>query len=329
MHQVIRQSKYKAFYRKYVESLNHGPVLTNLIDSCLSMDQTPLPFEFLQNRTFDTKGTTTVFIQTDHTSWIKRHATLMITACVDGKLRCKPILVFHDSSKVEQQPRKEERKKYHSGVTVYFKPTAYSDEEITMKWIQQDIWGTTSSKSSSSESISSAARLELPQPERLVVLDVFSGQKTKKVLNTMEERNIIPVYIPDGCTRYVLPMDTVLNKLVKGKIADILEEKLEVVEERDEGVGRRRILITQEVGEAWLWLHIEKKESIIKSFKQEGIPISPDGTEDTKLYVRGLPDITVGPRQMEDTWDSDEDVEYMDGVDAELIPDIPPAATQI
>ena len=97
---------------------------------------------------------------------------------------------------------------------------------------------------------------------------------------------------------------------------------MEAVEETDEGVGRRPILITQAVGEAWLWLHIEKKESIIKYFKQAGTSISPDGTEDTKLYVRDLPDNTVGPWLMEDTWDSNEDVEYMNGADAELIPDI-------
>ena len=51
-----------------------------------------------------------------------------------------------------------------------------------------------------------------------------------------------------------------------------------------------------------------KKDSIIK---QAGISLSPDGTEDTKLYVRGLPDITVGPWKMEDfsgTLDSDEEV---------------------
>jgi len=48
-----------------------------------------------------------------------------------------------------------------------------------------------------------------------------------------------------------------------------------------------------------------------------GISISPDGTEDAKLYVRSLPDITVRPWQMEDTLDSDEEVEYMvaDGAD--------------
>jgi len=54
------------------------------------------------------------------------------------------------------------------------------------------------------------------------------------------------------------------------------------------------------------------------------ISITPDGTEDTKLYVRGLPDITIRPWKMEDTWDSDADVEYMDGADAELIPGILP-----
>jgi len=39
----------------------------------------------------------------------------------------------------------------------------------------------------------------------------------------MKERHIIPVYIPDGCTGYVQPLDTILNKLVKDNIADILE----------------------------------------------------------------------------------------------------------
>jgi len=100
-----------------------------------NMDQTPLPFEFLQNRTFDTKGAMTIFIQTDYTSWTKRQATLMLTACADRELCCKPILIFYSSSTVEQQPCKEAQKKYHSGVTVYFNPTAYSNEEITMKWI--------------------------------------------------------------------------------------------------------------------------------------------------------------------------------------------------
>ena len=73
-------------------------------------------------------------------------------------------------------------------------------------------------------------------------------------------------------------MDAVLSKLVKDMIADILAELLE---DTDDSVG-------------WLLLHTEKKDRIIKSFiKQAGISLSPDRTEDVKLYIRGSPDITV------------------------------------
>ena len=67
-------------------------------------------------------------------------------------------------------------------------------------------------------------------------------------------------------------------------------KKLLVVVETDDSVGHRRILITLVVAQAWLWLHTEKKDSITNSFKQ-----TADGTEDAKLYVRGLLDITVRP----------------------------------
>ena len=82
-------------------------------------------------------------------------------------------------------------------------------------------------------------------------------------------------------------MDTVLNKLVKDKIADILEELFEGAERTGDSVGHRRIL-------SWKSMALVKKDSIIKSSKEAGISLSPDGTEDVKFYVRGLPDITVG-----------------------------------
>jgi len=71
-----------------------------------------------------------------------------------------------------------------------------------------------------------------------------------------------------------------------------LERLLEGAEEADDSVGCRCILITQAVGKS----------------------ISPDGTENTKPYVHGPPDITNGPWQVEDatdTLDSGEEVVYM------------------
>ena len=40
----------------------------------------------------------------------------------------------------------------------------------------------------------------------------------------MKDLDITAVYIPDSCTRYVQPIDSIINKLVKDKISDILEE---------------------------------------------------------------------------------------------------------
>ena len=57
----------------------------------------------------------------------------------------------------------------------------------------------------------------------------------------------------------------------------------------DDSIGARRIAITKAVGCAWEWLHLEKQGSIIKAFEQTGISLLPDGSQDHKLLIRGLP----------------------------------------
>ena len=93
-------------------------------------------------------------------------------------------------------------------------------------------------------------------------------------------------------------MDTIINKLVKDKIGDILEETL-AYQEEDTSIGHRRIAITHAVAAAWLWLHQEKQQTIIKTFEQTGISLCPTGKEDHKLHVRGLPNLVVGPWEQE------------------------------
>jgi len=58
------------------------------------MDQTPLPFRFLQSHTHAPKRSTIIFIKTEHTSWTKWQATLRRTVCADGIMHCLPILIF-------------------------------------------------------------------------------------------------------------------------------------------------------------------------------------------------------------------------------------------
>ena len=43
----------------------------------------------------------------------------------------------------------------------------------------------------------------------------------------------------------------------------------------------------------WEWANQEKQASIVKSFEQTGISLPPDGSQDAKLQIRGLPDFRI------------------------------------
>jgi hypothetical protein len=52
--------------------------------------------------------------------------------------------------------------------------------------------------------------------------------------------------------------------------------------------------MTQWVGKAWERLHLEHKDTIIKTFRNVGLALNPNGSEDTELSIRDLPNIIVG-----------------------------------
>jgi len=57
-----------------------------------------------------------------------------------------------------------------------------------------------------------------------------------------------------------------------------------------------------------VWLHQYKQDTIIKAFEQTGISLCPSDKNDHKLHVHGIPDLVVGPWQIE--LESDEELEY-------------------
>ncbi|RPB03600.1 hypothetical protein L873DRAFT_1841203 [Choiromyces venosus 120613-1] len=56
----------------------------------------------------------------------------------------------------------------------------------------------------------------------------------------------------------------------------------------------RRILSTIAVGNAWEWLHQERKAVIIRSFECTGISLPIDGSRDQEISVKGLEKLEVG-----------------------------------
>jgi hypothetical protein len=65
-----------------------------------------MAFEFLDNRTYDTKGIRTVFVKQTGSGWDWRQATLQILVHTDGIQRCKPLLIFHGKNEDHRQKLK-------------------------------------------------------------------------------------------------------------------------------------------------------------------------------------------------------------------------------
>jgi hypothetical protein len=106
-----------------------------------NMDQTPMPFEFLEGRTFAVKGTRHVHLRSTKSGWGRRQATLILTIFADGIARIPPIIILHGKSDSERKrPRtareqavyEAERARYHPGVAVLFITEAYCNEEVTI-----------------------------------------------------------------------------------------------------------------------------------------------------------------------------------------------------
>ena len=88
-----------------------------------NMDQTPIAFEFLNGKTYDTTGVRTVFVKQTGSGWDRRQATLQILVHADGIQRCKPLLIFHGKNQDHRQkpvsgPLKREYALYDSRVEV-------------------------------------------------------------------------------------------------------------------------------------------------------------------------------------------------------------------
>ena len=81
---------------------------------------------------------------------------------------------------------------------------------------------------------------------------------------------------------------------------EIIEDRLDQLEEEEEKVldsggnlsgsmvGRRRVLITWAVGEAWERFSRERKQVIQRAFRAVGLSLPIDGSSDSEISVKGI-----------------------------------------
>lgn len=111
----------------------------------------------------------------------------------------------------------------------------------------------------------------------LLALDLCKSHKMLAVLNTLRAKQIIPSLIPGGCTGLVQPLDVSVNKPLKEIIRSLTDQA--IVDSANQeaqypkpknssAVGRRRVLTTWCVGNAWYQFCIEKQELIKRAFRK-------------------------------------------------------------
>ena len=63
--------------------------------SCIcNMDETLLPFEFLDGQTYADRGSHTVQVRCSRSGWDRRQATILLCIFADGAMRVMPLILF-------------------------------------------------------------------------------------------------------------------------------------------------------------------------------------------------------------------------------------------
>ena len=100
-----------------------------------------------------------------------------------------------------------------------------------------------------------------------------------------------------GCTSYVQVLDVLINKLIKTYIKEYedlqIKENFDLQELRKWLLGDRRVLLIEQVIKAFKRVYLEHKDAIITCFKNVGLSLAVDGSEDHLLKIQDLPNITV------------------------------------
>jgi hypothetical protein len=244
----------------------------------MNFDETPIPFEYIDKRTYDLQGAKTVTAKTDRSGWDKRQATLILYIFADGIPRIQPKLIFHGKA-TNEGGKIEEREShlYNKGVSVHFNESAYNNEELTIQWIDQELI----------PELNPTA-----QNEVLLALDAAAFHKTPAILQKLRNNYIITALVPPGCTGLLQPLDTAVNKPFKELLREQTELYMDAREEAGDNpekwsASQKRVMVTHVVAEAWNRFCKDKRNIIQKSFIDVGLNIASNGSEDSKLSIKG------------------------------------------
>jgi len=111
-------------------SLQH-PVGRYELSNICNLDETPIPYEFLDGKTYNPIGEKTIWAKESKSGWGKRQASLVLCIFGDGIPRIPPMIIFHGTGR----RLGNEKQQYDTRVLVEYNPTAYMNEGLFERYI--------------------------------------------------------------------------------------------------------------------------------------------------------------------------------------------------
>ena len=252
-----------------------------------NLDQSPLPFAFLEGKTYTHKGQKDVWVRGPSSGLEKRQCTLQAAVSADGIPRFKPCIVFRGKGQRIQQAEKQG---YDRRVIVRFQENAWVDEQ-EMKWWTRHVYH---------PSVRQTSR------QQLLVTDAHRAQCTESMKDMFKTLcNTQVACIPAGCTPLVQPLDTCIFAALKFHIERIqnqhMMENLDAYTHGTIPAWKRRVLITKWVGEAWS-LVTRQRALVSRSFVKCGIALPVDGSKDNLMHIEQLEDYTFPASELDEEY---------------------------
>ncbi|RPA95474.1 hypothetical protein L873DRAFT_1845941 [Choiromyces venosus 120613-1] len=273
------------------------------LSNILNLDETPIPFEYLDGKTYDLTGSKTVSGKTEQSGWDKRQATLILYIFADGVARIRPKVIFHATS--GDNIRQREGHLWHNGVTVEFNNSAYNNEELFLKFIETELLPAlqnthVAASTGPTSQHSSTEPNHQPYHESLLLMDVAGFHTTETVLEKLHSAQITTSLIPSGCTGLLQPLNTAVNKPFKSFLREFTDTYID--SQRNSNplapekwtTSDKRVMVTHVVAEAWAAFTSEKAELIRKSFRDLGVTLPIDGSKDSEIRIKGFDHINIG-----------------------------------
>ena len=99
------------------------------LDTIYNMDQTPIPFDYNNGKTYATTGSKSIQVKGTASGLEKRQATVQLCIRADGVNDIKPTIIFRGTGK---RIKSSEANKYDKGVVVMWQTNAWADERVSL-----------------------------------------------------------------------------------------------------------------------------------------------------------------------------------------------------